>query len=581
LNEPKTLRAARKPLRLWPGVALAAAIPLFWFALPLAMPVSTTAKIVSKAGAPLAALLIFVWWLVASRAPWLERVLALLAAVAGLAVASRFLHPGIAQGNLGFQFYLYAIPVVGMALVAWAVAARPLSHSARRVTLAATLLATAGSFTLLRSEGLTGDGDAQFAFRWAPTAEEQLLARGEEPVDALSTSAGNDNLAWPGFRGPERDGIVRDLRIATDWAASPPVEVWRRAVGPGVSSFAIGGGFAFTQEQRGEEEVVVAYRLTTGEPVWRHHDKTRFWDSHVGAGPRATPTLYRDHLYTFGATGLLTAFDATDGRVLWSRDAAADTGAREPGFGFTSSPLVTGDAVVVNTNTLAAYDLATGEPLWFGPEGLAAYSSPQLLEIDGIPQIVQITRAGAVGIAPTDGSLLWENPWPGIGILQPVSIEAGDLVVSQVDASAIPLGIRRLAVAREQGEWTVAERWTSNALKPSFSPAVVLDGYLYGFDGRILACVRLEDGQRRWKGGRYGSGQLLLLADQRLLLVLSEQGELALVSATPDAFEELARFPAIAGKTWNQPALAGDLLLIRNGQEMAAFRLPSRASRPL
>jgi outer membrane protein assembly factor BamB len=542
------------------------------------LPVSTTAKIASKAGAPLAALLIFLWWLLASRAPWLERVLAILSAVVALALTPRFLDPGVAQGNLGFQFYLYAIPVLGLALVAWALAARRFSDSARRLTLVAALLAAAGAFTLLRSDGLTGDGDAQFAFRWAPTAEERLLARGEEPVDALPIPDGDDGLGWPGFRGPQRAGVVRSLRIATDWVASPPVEIWRRPVGPGVSSFAVGGGLAFTQEQRGEEEVVAAYRLTTGEPVWRHHDTTRFWDSHVGAGPRATPTLHRGRLYTFGATGVLNAFDAADGRVLWSRDAAADTDAREPGFGFTSSPLVVGDLVIVNTNTLAAYDLTTGEPRWFAPEHLAAYSSPQLLEIDGVPQIVQITRAGAVGIGLDDGTLLWKNTWPGIGIVQPLPTPTGDLVISQVDDAAFPLGIRLLAVARGNGEWTVTERWTSTSLKTSFSPAVAQDGYLYGFDGRILACVDLEDGQRKWKGGRYGSGQLLLLADQDLLLVLSEQGEVALVRAAPERFTELARFPAIEGKTWNQPALAGDLLLVRNGQEMAAFRLPLAAA---
>lgn len=577
MSEATPAPNTRRSLRLWPGITLAAAILLLWFALPLAMPVSTIAKIVSKAGAPLAAVLIFLWWLLASRAPWLERVLAVLSAAAALALTPRFLDPGIAQGNLGFQFYIYAIPVLGVALVAWAVASRQLSDPVRRVTLAASLLAAAGAFTLLRSDGLTGDGDAQFAFRWAPTAEERLLVKGEEPVDALPTPAGEDGIDWPGFRGPDRAGVVRNLRIATDWAASPPVEVWRRPVGPGVSSFAVGSGLAFTQEQRGEEEVVAAYRLTTGEPVWRHHDATRFWDSHVGAGPRATPTLHLGRLYTFGATGLLNAFNAADGRLLWSRDAASDTGARPPDFGFTSSPLVADDLVLVTTNTLAAYDLATGEPRWFGPEGLAAYSSPQRLEIDGVPQIVQITRTGAVGIALADGALLWENSWPGIGIIQPLPTDTGDLVVSQVDNGAMPLGIRRLAVARTENAWTVAERWTSNALKTSFSPAVAKDGYLYGFDGRILACVHLEDGQREWKGGRFGSGQLLLLADQALLLVLSERGELALVEAAPERFTELARFPAIEGKTWNQPALAGDLLLVRNGQEMAAFRLPPAA----
>jgi hypothetical protein len=138
-------------------------------------------------------------------------------------------------------------------------------------------------------------------------------------------------------------------------------------------------------------------------------------------------------------------------------------------------------------------------------------------------------------------------------------------------------GIRRLAVSRGSGvgpdHWAVQERWTSTALKPHFNDFVVHNGHAYGFDASIMSCIDLKDGARKWKGGRYGNGQLVLLADQYLLLVLSEEGELALVSATPAEFKEIARFKAIEGKTWNHPVLVGDTVLVRNGEEMAAFRL--------
>jgi len=135
-------------------------------------------------------------------------------------------------------------------------------------------------------------------------------------------------------------------------------------------------------------------------------------------------------------------------------------------------------------------------------------------------------------------------------------------------------GTRRLAVSHKAEGWNVEERWTSNGLKPYFNDFVIHKGHAYGFDGNILASINLEDGVRKWKGGRYGNGQLVVLADQDVLLVLSDEGELALVSATPDQFKELARFKAIEGKTWNHPAVVGDVLLVRNGEEMAAFRLP-------
>jgi outer membrane protein assembly factor BamB len=390
------------------------------------------------------------------------------------------------------------------------------------------------------------------------------------PAAAAATETGAD---WPGFRGPHRDDVIPGVRIKTDWAASPPIELWRRAIGPGWSSFAVRGDLLFTQEQRGDYEIVACYSLRTGKPVWMHRDKTRFWESNGGAGPRATPTLSNGRVYSFGATGILNALDARDGSVVWSRNAAADTGKKVPDWGFASSPLVVGNEVVVHAGVLAAYDRATGDRRWVGPARDGGYSSPHLLTIDGVAQILQVSGAGATSVAPVDGTLLWEHPWPGTPIVQPAQVADGTVLISTADAMGAANGTRRIAIAHGPGGWTVEERWTSNGLKPYFNDFVVHKGHAFGFDGSILACIDLEDGKRTWKGGRYGSGQLVLLPDQDLLLVLSEEGELALVRATPDQFTELARFPALDGKTWNHPVLVGDVLLVRNGQEMAAFRL--------
>ena len=402
----------------------------------------------------------------------------------------------------------------------------------------------------------------------------------DEPAALPSAPVGAENGAdWPGFRGPARDGVVRGVRIATDWAKSPPVELWRRPIGPGWSSFAVHGDLLYTQEQRGDDELVSCYNLTTGEPVWRHGDPARFWESNAGAGPRGTPTLSNGRVYTFGATGILNALDAGNGAVVWSRNVATDTGEEIPAWGFSSSPLVVGDVVIVAASgRLAAYDAATGQPRWLGPTGGAGYSSPHLVTIDGVAQVVLLRGSRSTSVAPADGTLLWEHRWqPSASIVQPALTADGDVLISASDAMG-GIGMRRLAVAHGPGGWTAEERWTSNGLKPYFNDFVVHKGHAFGFDGSILACIDLQDGKRKWKGGRYGHGQLLLLPDQDLLLVLSEDGELALVGATPDQFTELARVPAIEGKTWNHPALAGDVLLVRNGQEMAAFRL-SLASR--
>jgi outer membrane protein assembly factor BamB len=629
----------RKPLRLWPGVVLVILQWLLRFGVPVVAP---EAVYIAMIGALVGWLAIVVWWVFFSRAPWSERlgaVVLMIAAVFAMLRIPGILHKSIETGSMGMLFPVLVAPVLSLALVAWAVASRNLPAGPRRAAMAASLLLACGMFALLRTGGISGEGDLDLHWRWTETPEERLLAQaGNEPVagsgnaaapaaaktpqepppaqtggepaavpgdeaapaaaetpeerpvapaddakaavpgDAAAPTATEKGADWPGFRGPERDGIVRGVRIATDWSASPPVELWRQPVGPGWSSFAVHGNFLYTQEQRGEDEVVSCYNLATGEPVWRHRDPARFWESNAGAGPRATPTLSNGRVYTLGATGILNALDARDGSVVWSRNAAADTGAKLPGWGFSGSPLVVGDLVIAATaGKLAAYDIATGDPRWIGTVGGAGYSSPHLATIDGVPQILLLNVAGAMSVAPADGTLLWEHEWKGDGIVQPGLTADGDVLLGSGSGMSGEPGLRRLAVARGPGGWTVKVRWTSIGLKPYFNDFVVHKGHAFGFDGSRLACIGLEDGKRKWKGGHYGHGQVVLLPDQDLLLVLSEKGELALVRAASDQFTELARLPAIEGKTWNHPVLAGDLLLVRNDQEMVAFRL-SRAS---
>ncbi|HXW04505.1 MAG TPA: PQQ-binding-like beta-propeller repeat protein [Vicinamibacterales bacterium] len=621
--------ASRKPLRLWPGTAIALLLVLAGYVAPLVSPEVRMYGILVRLGGALAILL---WWLFFSRAPWVERVGALLLMAVALAATYPLVHPSIRGGFMGMMLVVAGTPVLALALVAWAAATRGLPAGSRGVALVVALLVASGAFTLLRTDGITGDGASQLAWRWSATPEQRLLAQtGPEPLeagraapappsepappaerseptareagaagsppstpapDAAATAgdhadapASDDAPAssadparpapavkWAGFRGATRDSVVRGVRIETDWSASPPVELWRRPIGPGWSSFAVAGDFLYTQEQRGEHEVVACYRVSSGKPVWQHRDAVRFYESNGGAGPRGTPTVHGGRVYTLGATGIVNALDAGTGRVAWSRDAAADTGAELPGWGFAGSPLVLDDLLIVAaSSSLIAYDLGTGNRRWSRPGRGTSYSSPHVMTIEGVQQIVLLSGSGAVSVAPSDGQLLWEHAWPGAAIVQPATADGG-LLISTGDAMG-GVGVRRLAVARGPDGWTVEERWTSRGLKPYFNDYVVHQGHAFGFDGRILSCIDLSDGTRTWKGGRYGHGQLVLLAEQGLLLVVSEEGELALVRASAREFTEVARFPAIEGKTWNHPVLVGSVLLVRNGEEMAAFRL--------
>jgi len=545
-------------------------VALQWFGrfvLPILVPAAMPFGVM---GGLLFGLLIVLWWVFFSRAPRGERWGAVPLMILAVIGTSFLLHESIATGMMGMMFVIYVVPILCLAFVLWAALSRNLPAGPRRWALVATILLACGVFVFLRTDGMTGDADNDFAFRWSATPEERLLAQteGEQLAGASTPSTAAE---WPGFRGPQRDSVLRGVRIEPDWSTSPPEEMWRRPVGPGWASFAVDGDFFYTQEQRGEDEVVACYKVSTGEPVWRHTDAERFWESIGGAGPRSTPTLSGGRVYTFGATGMLNALDARDGSVLWSRNVQADTEVPVPGWGFSSSPLVVEDVVVVAASgKLAAYDQSTGAPRWKGPDSGGDYSSPHLLTLDGVPQVLLLTRSGAIGVEPTDGTLLWEYEWKsGERIVQPAVMPGGDLLITAGESR----GLRRVTATHASNDWTFQEHWTTNRLKPYFNDFVVHKGHAYGFDGTILAAISLEDGERVWKGGRYGNGQLLLLADQDLLLVLSEKGELALVNATPDQFTERARFPAIEGKTWNHPVLVNGVLLVRNAEEMAAFRL--------
>jgi outer membrane protein assembly factor BamB len=597
----------QKPLRLWPGVVFAALQIFSWYVVPKFLP--DNLAYYGMMGTVLAGLVIVVWWAFFSHAPRLERWGAVLMMIVALALTSRLLDVSVATAGRGMMFIFLSIPLLSFVFVISVMVSHRLADRPRRAVLLAAILLASGGWALVRINGVN---PLDFAWRWSPTPEERLLAQaenepmvlpstpvtaatpeeqpiaqaGDEPAKLPSAPAAartpeeppaalrpipkrKETVAeWPGFRGPSRNGIIPGVRIETDWSASPPVELWRRPIGPGWSSFAVNGGLLYTQEQRGDHEIVACYSATTGEMVWMHRDSARFWEANAGPGPRATPTLNNGRVFTLGATGIVNALAAATGTVVWSRNGAADVSAKSPYWGFASSPLVVDDIVIVGVSgALVAYDRATGDPRWSRPDSSVSYSSPQLATIDGVTQVLMLSK-GVTSVAPADGKVLWEHKWPGFTMVQPARTVEGDILIT--DES---LGTRRLAVKREADGWRIEERWTSNGLKPYFNDYVVHKGHAFGFDGSILACIDLADGKRKWKGGRYGNGQLLLLSEQDVLLVLSDQGELVLVAAATDKFTELARFPAIKGKTWNHPVLVGDLLLVRNGQEMAAFRL--------
>ena len=393
----------------------------------------------------------------------------------------------------------------------------------------------------------------------------------EEPA-AVPTAG---STYWADFLGPGRLGHYDQKPILTDWPASGLQQVWKQPVGGGYASFTAANGLAFTIEQRRGNEVVAAYDLRTGRERWTHSWKARFEEVLGGNGPRATPVWDDGRVYALGAEGELRCLEAATGKLVWNKNILTDNSAANIHWGMSASPLVVDGKVIVTPggshgNSVVAYDKLSGRRVWGSLDDQAAYASPALATVGGRRQLLVMTAKRAVGLAVEDGKLLWEYPWvtqEGINAAQPIAVAANRVFIS----SAYGHGAAVLELTPRGDALQTRVVWANNRMKNKFNSSVLYQGHLYGLDEGILACVDVETGDLKWKGGRYGFGQLLLASGH--LVVLSEEGDVVLVRATPEKLQELARFGALNGKTWNIPAIVDGLLLVRNEVEMAAFRI--------
>ena len=380
---------------------------------------------------------------------------------------------------------------------------------------------------------------------------------------------------WTDFRGPRRDGAYTEVAVRTSWPAGGLKPQWKQPIGGGYASFAIARGRAFTIEQRRAQEVVAAYDVNTGRELWTQKYDAAFREVMGGDGPRATPTWSDGLVYSLGALGELRCLDEKTGAVIWRVNILDDNGAENLQWGMSASPLIVDDTVVVlpggpNGKSVVAYDRRTGKRAWSALSDRQAYVAPMLVTLAGVRQLIVVTASRMIGLSPTHGELLWEYPWTtsyDINAAQPLVVSPTRLFIS----SGYGQGAAVIELSDAGGALTAREVWKNVRMKNRFASSVLHDGFIYGFDENILACVDAATGALKWKGGRYGYGELILASGQ--LIVLSEDGELALVRAAPAAHDELARVPALEGKTWNHPAMDRGILLIRNSQEMAAFDL--------
>jgi outer membrane protein assembly factor BamB len=378
---------------------------------------------------------------------------------------------------------------------------------------------------------------------------------------------------WPQFRGPARDGVSAETGLAPSWPEAGPPVVFRVPLGNGFSGVSIAGGRAFTLFSAGRDEVAIALDASTGKELWRRKVDAAFTDSQ-GSGPRSTPTVHGGRVHALSAQGKLVALDAGTGEVVWQRDLRADFEARLPEWGVSTSPLVEGEHLVVDVGgadgaSIVAFDEATGKEAWRSGDDRPGYSSPIAFTAAGVRQIVAFTGTRIASLAPSDGKLLWSATWRTayeVNAATPVFVPPDRLFVS----SGYDHGATLFRLVKGDGGGIVAETvWETRSMKNQFSSSVLHDGHLYGFDDKTLRCIAVDGAETRWRAKGYGHGSLLV-ADGRLI-VLADDGTLALVRATPEAHVAISAFRPLAGKTWAAPSLANGTLYVRDGRELVAF----------
>ncbi len=486
-------------------------------------------------------------------------------------------------------FRLLLTGIVVLVTLLWFVIASSAPRKIRAGTLGVVLVAGAAFFALFRVDNLSGSLLPVIEPRWADRAATEVPAGARSGRADLVTTSPAD---FPGFLGARRDLIVRGVELETDLESHLPEKLWSQPIGKGWSGFAVVNGYAATLEQRDQAELVTLYVAETGELVWSYtlRSGSPFESVVAGDGPRSTPTIDEGIVYAMGVRGRLVALDGASGEPIWQRDLLADQGisqAQEAAllpYGRPGSPLVVENRLIVPVGgaaprqvSVAAYDKKTGEPIWQGGEHQISMASPTYGSLAGVDQVLLVNQDWASGHDLETGAQLWEVEWPGNS--------GGNANVS----NAVPVPPDRFLLSKGYGEGAALYRLTRRAsgfevtqlwheqrsLRTKFTNVAIRDGHIYGLSEGVLECVELESGARAWKGGRYGHGQILLVGD--VLMVLTEDGEMVYVEATPERRDNvLGRFPVLEGQTWNTPALAGDLLLVRNAREAAAYRVPIR-----
>ncbi|MFT6864804.1 MAG: outer membrane protein assembly factor BamB [Akkermansiaceae bacterium] len=425
---------------------------------------------------------------------------------------------------------------------------------------------------MVKMDGHTGSFFPQFSWRWSKDSARDIpkLTGTVAEAGTVIMTKGPEN--FPRFLGAEMNNRVSGELLPDRWYSSKPKELWRKKIGEGWSAFSVAGGFAYTMEQRGEVEMTICYELMTGEAVWLHGEEVRFEESMGDDGPRSTPTVIDGKVFSYGATGILSCLDARTGSLIWGKDVLAEVGQSVPKWAKSCSPLVVDGKVIVTLGSqaeknLAAFEVATGKPVWRAGDYSSSYTSPVLAVLAGKRQIIAFQQESVDGYDVASGEILWSFPVGNDQGNCASPLIVGDTVIT---SSGYGYGTHRIKITRTSDGFEAKELWYSRKLKAKFADMVVNGDYLYGLNEGRLVCLDLADGKLKWRGSNFGHGQLLGVGEHMILQ--GEQGDVAILKMTSEGEEVIQEFEAMDHRTWNHATLAGRILLVRNDREAVAFQ---------
>lgn len=468
----------------------------------------------------------------------------------------------------------------GLVVAAWLLFGSGMATAVRYVLF---VLMVGLPLASVRSVAFDGNMRPRLVMRWEPVASQVVSAdRSNRPTAAGQPIGEPTPEDFPEFRNFHRDGILTGLTVGRDWATNPPKQLWRQPAGEGYAGFSVVGSAAVTMEQRNDMEAVICYDADTGNQRWVYEYPALFQEPVGGVGPRSNPTIAGGDVYTFGATGVLLRLDGTTGQLKWRYDAFAGD-APNLEWAMAGSPLVVDNLVIINPGAqsetaagraVVALNRDTGKPVWQSGKRKAGYASPMLATLCGVRQVLTFDAAAVAGFDPATGMELWSFPFehtndPGINVAQPLVLGDDRLFI----AAGYGVGGAAIRLAKSDAGFAVEELWRTSHMKCKFASPVLVDGFIYGLDDGILACIDATTGKRKWKDGRYGHGQIL--SSGNLLIIGAEAGKLVLVEASPAALKEVAAIQALDGpKNWNHLTVARGRAYMRNHKEMACYALP-------